>query len=314
MADGMPKGVILSRKIKFCVGLPASGKTQWSKKFCIDNPDWVRVSRDDLRNMRGIYWLPKQEDMITEFEQMTTAIALASGKNVIIDATNLHKTRRGEFVERVKQMLSDSYLYYRASMNNIQIEIEEQRFDISIEECIRRDALRAVDKGRVGKKVIMDMARKAGMLPVPPVYQVENENLPQGIIVDIDGTIAKNITGRGFYDYSRVSEDGVVDSIADLVRMYKIHGYKIIMLSGRDSVCRPETTNWLNFHDIPFNELWMRAEGDMRKDSTVKMELFYNNIHNRINPLFVLDDRDQVVKMWREEIGLKCLQVAYGDF
>jgi len=29
--------------------------------------------------------------------------------------------------------------------------------------------------------------------------------------------------------------------------------------------------------------------------------------------LFVLDDRDQVVNMWREQ-GFKCLQVAEGNF
>ena len=28
----------------------------------------------------------------------------------------------------------------------------------------------------------------------------------------------------------------------------------------------------------------------------------------------VLDDRDQVVKMWRNELGLTCLQVAEGNF
>ena len=29
---------------------------------------------------------------------------------------------------------------------------------------------------------------------------------------------------------------------------------------------------------------------------------------------FVLDDRDQVVDMWRKELNLKCFQVNYGNF
>lgn len=29
---------------------------------------------------------------------------------------------------------------------------------------------------------------------------------------------------------------------------------------------------------------------------------------------FVLDDRNQVVDMWRKDLGLTCLQVDYGDF
>jgi hypothetical protein len=28
----------------------------------------------------------------------------------------------------------------------------------------------------------------------------------------------------------------------------------------------------------------------------------------------VIDDRNQVVDMWRMELGLVCLQVDYGDF
>ena len=27
-----------------------------------------------------------------------------------------------------------------------------------------------------------------------------------------------------------------------------------------------------------------------------------------------VDDRDQVVRTWREDLGLTCMQVAYGDF
>jgi len=30
--------------------------------------------------------------------------------------------------------------------------------------------------------------------------------------------------------------------------------------------------------------------------------------------LLVLDDRNQVVDMWRKELGLTCFQVDYGDF
>lgn len=57
----------------------------------------------------------------------------------------------------------------------------------------------------------------------------------------------------------------------------------------------------------------MRPEGDIRKDSIVKREIFENYIRDYYNIQFVLDDRNQVVEMWRS-LGLKCLQVAEGDF
>jgi len=57
----------------------------------------------------------------------------------------------------------------------------------------------------------------------------------------------------------------------------------------------------------------MRPTGDNRKDAIVKREIFDREIRDRYRILFVLDDRNQVVDMWRE-LGLTCLQVAPGDF
>jgi hypothetical protein len=58
----------------------------------------------------------------------------------------------------------------------------------------------------------------------------------------------------------------------------------------------------------------MRPEGDNRKDSIVKRELFDTHVRNKFYIDFVLDDRDQVVDMWRNDLGLTCLQVDWGDF
>jgi len=57
----------------------------------------------------------------------------------------------------------------------------------------------------------------------------------------------------------------------------------------------------------------MRKTGDSRKDSIVKREIFEEHIKGKYRIQFVLDDRNQVVEMWRQ-LGLTCLQVAEGDF
>jgi len=59
--------------------------------------------------------------------------------------------------------------------------------------------------------------------------------------------------------------------------------------------------------------LFMRAEGDMRKDSIIKQELFEKRVKDLYYVWFVLVDRGQVVNMWRS-LGLTCFQVAPGDF
>ncbi len=51
-----------------------------------------------------------------------------------------------------------------------------------------------------------------------------------------------------------------------------------------------------------------------RKNAIIKKELFEQQIAEKYFIELVLDDRDQVVDMWRLELGLPCLQVNYGDF
>jgi len=58
----------------------------------------------------------------------------------------------------------------------------------------------------------------------------------------------------------------------------------------------------------------MRPEGNNEKDSIIKKRLYDQHIMGKYDIEFVLDDRDQVVEMWRNQIGLTCLQVAYGNF
>lgn len=134
---------------------------------------------------------------------------------------------------------------------------------------------------------------------------------PIAIMVDIDGTLA-HMKGRSPYEWSRVGEDTVDPAISHILECYK-GVTKIVLLSGRDGVCKPETENWLKANNIPYDLLVMRTPNDNRKDSIIKWELYQEHIEPNYDVLFVLDDRNQVVKMWRQA-GLKCLQVAEGDF
>lgn len=57
----------------------------------------------------------------------------------------------------------------------------------------------------------------------------------------------------------------------------------------------------------------MRGVDDLRNDAIVKKELAERYILPMYNVRGVFDDRDRVVKMWRE-LGLTCYQCAYGSF
>lgn len=138
------------------------------------------------------------------------------------------------------------------------------------------------------------------------------------VIVDVDGTIAlrDGPGARGPYDYHRVSEDTPNRPVIAVVEALARAGNEIVFLSGREAVpgCYDDTAAWIEAHlDIDRFELYLRAHGDHREDFIIKRELFEAHLAGR-NILAVIDDRTQVVRMWRGDLGLTCLQVADGDF
>lgn len=278
-------------KVIITQGLPASGKSTWAKQYCKDNKNWVRVNRDDLRNMRGEYWLPKQEDFITVIERTFILSALENNLNVVVDATNLNPG----YLESLKSLIGGK------------AEIEFKKFDCPVEDCIKRDLKRA---DSVGEKVIRGMYDKY-LAPKPVVY-TEDLHLPKAIIVDIDGTLAK-MNGRGPFEWDKVDQDLVKEPIRLIVNTIGHHHY-VIIFSGRDGSCMEMTKKWLLDNGIRHDDLFMRPAGNQEKDSIIKKRMFEENIRGKYYIDFVLDDRNQVVDMWRKELGLTCLQVDYGDF
>jgi len=136
----------------------------------------------------------------------------------------------------------------------------------------------------------------------------------KAIIVDVDGTIAHRVGDdpRDPYDMTRVIEDEYDPIIGDLAQIYKDDHY-IIVVSARTEEAREGTIQFMANNDFEFDALFMRANGDYRKDSEVKTEIYQRDIEPNYDVRFVLDDRNQTVRAWRT-LGLKTLQVAEGDF
>ena len=130
------------------------------------------------------------------------------------------------------------------------------------------------------------------------------------IIVDIDGTIALK-GNRDPYDYALVREDFPNKKVISVVTQLE-NWNEVMFVSGRSEICREDTEQWLAQIGFENCELYMRRLDDYRSDEIVKKEIYYRHISPR-NVLCVFDDRNKVVKMWRE-LGLTCLQVAEGDF
>lgn len=144
------------------------------------------------------------------------------------------------------------------------------------------------------------------------------------VICDIDGVIAScehrlhHIkTDKPNWDafFQACEDDEPIHGVIELVgRLSFFH--RIVYVTGRPERTRTKTTAWLRLHSLPWDGasalLFMRADGDHRPDYQVKRELYLNHIITYPIAL-VLEDRDQVVDMWRKE-GLLCLQPKKGDY
>jgi acid phosphatase class B len=110
-----------------------------------------------------------------------------------------------------------------------------------------------------------------------------------------------------------MGQDVAHEFCRDILQMYRARGYVILLVTGRPEEYRRQTEQWLQDHEVEYDQLLMREAGDFRQDFVIKQELYQQVIKDSYNIFFVLDDRDQVVKMWRSQ-GLTCLQVAEGNF
>jgi hypothetical protein len=137
-------------------------------------------------------------------------------------------------------------------------------------------------------------------------------------LADIDGTLALR-GDRSPYDWSKVGLDAPNKPVITIARALAAKS-GLIFMSGRMEECRGETRLWLHTFvcqpalctcQMP---LLMRKDGDMRPDQVVKRELYERHVQGLYEVEGVLDDRDRVVRMWREDLSLTCLQVAPGNF
>lgn len=297
-------------------GLPGSGKTTIAStavRAAIPGTV-IRINNDDLAAMLyagTTVMTPDSAALLAELRQTTLSAALSQPhiRLILIDNTNLsEKTLRA--LEKITHA------------HGAQFDVDDTLLAVPVEECRTRDAART---SPVGEQVITRMARDAARLrpwkPTPNPSAVLNHVipytndplLPSCVIVDIDGTLAQ-ITDRSPYDWTRVSSDTPNTAVVNLVRDLIDAGEHIIVFSGRDGSCEADTRAWLDTHVAPNLQLYLRPTGDTRPDAVIKLELFNAHIAGRYHVRFVLDDRNQVVDLWRRKLGLPTFQVADGDF
>ncbi len=299
-------------------GLPASGKTTAAR--VLQAAAEGRVRRVNLDDLRAMLDLPAtdtadrgrsrtHEQTVLGIQDAAVRAAVDDGFDVVVDNTHLtpHIPKR-----------------LKAAVAGLATFAVHDFTSVPVDECVRRDAAR---ERPVGEEIIRILADKhakatrggwrltADWLNDQPAVEpyVAGPGLPTAVMCDIDGTLALRVD-RGPYDFTRCDRDLLNVSVRDALRAFR-HSERdrIVLLSGRSEDHRALTESWLARHEVPYDELWMRASGDGRGDDLVKAELFDAHVRHRYAVRVSLDDRDRVVALWRR-MGLPTWQVNYGAF
>ncbi len=308
----MKKTVILT------IGAPGSGKSTWAEQQAKDPKTFI-VCRDNLRQMMfgGEYKYSRaKEQAVTAHVKQALEQFLEQDhfETMIIADTNLNETTRNGY----KTIVDAKNARIRASgVKMMGVSLVTKTFEVPWIELEKRNQKRG-DKA-VPKDVLRSMYLKMRKYTESHVQYEPDDQLPKAVIFDLDGTLADN-NHRGAFEYEKLVNDTPIEFVKNLAVMYHKQGYRIICVSGRNSgneqannKFRELTSQWLIGNNIPFHGLYMRAHNDFRKDDIVKEEIFWEHIAPKYNVEVAVDDRDQVVEMWRR-IGVNCLQCNFGEF
>lgn len=150
-------------------------------------------------------------------------------------------------------------------------------------------------------------------------------------IFDLDGTLALIEHRRHFVERERKDQDWPAfyaacvddepnDPVIETMEHLRNSGADIWIFSGRSDEVRAQTVKWLadktSFMSWALDGpmLTMRQSGDYTADDVLKKRWLDGMlISDKARLVAVFEDRDRMVKMWRDA-GVPCFQVAAGEF
>jgi len=318
-------------------GYPGCGKSTRAKELSDEFGNCSIVSADNYWiDSNGFYKFDvsklklAHEYCYNEFKK-----AIAAGRNVIVDNTNL------KFEDCKK------YFDYILKNNNVgthryAIDICEVSYN-DLDTAISLRSNREDGKNIPSEKIrgMYDIFRKINCVSlmlsnytnkidfvfpkdVVEYNWLENSSTDKTkkdcVICDLDGTLsifklADGTLLRNAFDASTCESDLINVAVAKAISAFELVGNEIIFLSGRENKYRKETEAFLNRVSEKYglnknHKLYMRAAGDFRSDDIVKSEIFSNNIKDKYNVVCVFDDRPKVVRLWRS-LGLFVFDCNY---
>lgn len=132
--------------------------------------------------------------------------------------------------------------------------------------------------------------------------------MTDAVIADLDGTlvdvssISHLVEGedRDFHAFHAGSKDCPPrPEVVEAVRAAHAAGRAVLVVTSREFIWRDLTLDWLQEHDVPYDQLVMRIVGDYRPDHVVKAEMLDQLEKDGYAVLEAWEDSADIVELWR---------------
>lgn len=267
------------KEIIILVGPSGSGKSTYCSTILSSH---YRISQDDM-GKEG-HWI--------NFNK-----ALSLGKSIVIDRMNFSKEQREKYLAPARLL-------------NYQTKIVV--FHISADTCFKRCEARlnhptiknSVDASRAIDMFFRKYERVSDNEADEVVRLGWDDSKDKCLVIDIDNTLSDCTHREHLLEeswkafFSKLSDDPVNLWCQEIIYKFE-NDYKIVICSARPDNYKKETLNWLEKYNIQFNNFFMRRRGDYRKDNLVKQVILDFEIKSRYDVLFCVDDRKEVIDMYR---------------
>lgn len=288
-------------KMTLLVGPPGSGKSTLAKQY--EAKGYVRISQDD-QGKGG------HQDLFRDSGR--------EGKDIVVDRMNFNVQQRLNYLSHAKT-------------HNYETEIVV--IHESYETCLKRAIARQdhpTIHDETGARAALQTFFTKYERPLPGEADSIRFIYPEGdkpkvIVCDLDGTLCdvehrrhhvrppEGVKKNWAAFFADIPKDPANEWCLDILSSFNARGTRIVFCSGRDDNQRKMTEDWLKKHCGFLWTLYMRNRHDSRQDSIVKEIILDFELLTRYKPYFMIDDRKQVVEMWRRR-GFVCLQCDEGDF